>query len=144
MAYSVKNSRLAMFPSRLAELRPLSAFLTDFCDQAGIERERCLRLHLVVEELFINTIRHGHRMDCDAPIWLSLEAGPEAVQVTYEDTAPAFNPYARLPDKPIDMTTTLERRALGGLGVLLTKELAATRDYAYVFGRNRIRLTMTR
>jgi hypothetical protein len=66
------------------------------------------------------------------------------VQVTYEDTAPPFNPYARLPDKPIDMTTTLERRAIGGLGVLLTKELAATRDYAYVFGRNRIRLTMTR
>jgi len=144
MSHSVKNSRLAMFPSRLAELRPLSAFLTDFCDRAGIERERCLRLHLVVEELFINTIRHGHRNDCDAPVWVSLEAGAGAVQVTYEDTAPPFNPYARLPDKSIDMTTTLERLAIGGLGVLLTKELAATRDYAYVFGRNRIRLTMTR
>src|SRR3989441_1199508 len=141
MAHSVKNSRLAMFPSRLAELRPLSAFLTDFCDQAGIERERCLRLHLVVEELFINTIRHGHRKDCDAPVWVSLEAGPRAGQVTYEDTPPPFNPYAKLPDKPIDMTTTLERRAIGGLGVLLTKELAATRDYAYVFRRNRIRPT---
>ncbi|TMH94524.1 MAG: ATP-binding protein [Betaproteobacteria bacterium] len=64
--------------------------------------------------------------------------------MTYEDTAPPFNPYARLPDKPIDTTTTLERRAIGGLGVLLTKELAARRDYAYVFGRNRIRLTMMR
>jgi anti-sigma regulatory factor (Ser/Thr protein kinase) len=77
-------------------------------------------------------------------VWLSLEAGPEAVRMTYEDTAPAFNPYAGLPHKPIDMTTTLERRRIGGLGVLLTKELASTRDYAYLFGRNRIRLTMTR
>jgi hypothetical protein len=33
-------------------------------------------------------------------------------------------------------------RKLGGLGVLLTKEMAASRDYAYLFGRNRIRLTM--
>jgi hypothetical protein len=33
-------------------------------------------------------------------------------------------------------------RKIGGLGVLLTKELAASRDYAYLFGRNRIRLTL--
>src|SRR5438874_13749669 len=109
MPYAINISRLAMFLSRLAELRPLSAFLTDFCDQAGIERERCLRLHLVVEELFINTIRHGHRKDCDAPVWVSLEAGTRAVQVTYEDTAQRFNPYARRPDNPLDMASKLVR-----------------------------------
>src|SRR3979490_33807 len=125
MAYSVKNSRLAMFPSRLAELRPLSAFLTDFCDQGGIERERCLRVPPGVGGLFYKTNPHSQRKDCDAPVWLSLEAGPKAVQVTYEDTAPPFNPYARLPDKPIDITTTLERRAIGGLGGLLTQAMAA-------------------
>src|SRR3989442_8627567 len=111
MSHSVKNSRLAMFPSRLAELRPLSAFLTDFCDQAGIERERCLRLHLVVEELFINTIRHGHRNDCDAPVWVSLQAGPGAGQGTHEDTAPPFNPHPQLPYNSIDKTPTPEKRA---------------------------------
>jgi hypothetical protein len=35
-------------------------------------------------------------------------------------------------------------RKVGGLGVLLTKELAASRDYAYLFGRNRIRLILGR
>jgi anti-sigma regulatory factor (Ser/Thr protein kinase) len=40
--------------------------------------------------------------------------------------------------------TTVEMRKIGGLGLLLTKELAATRDYSYVFGRNRIRLTLKR
>ena len=50
------------------------------------------------------------------------------MQVTYEDTAPPFNPYARLPVTPPD--TTIEMRKIGGLGVLLTKELAATRDYS--------------
>src|SRR3989442_14762106 len=113
MSHSVKNSRLAMFPSRLAELRPLSAFLTDFCDQAGIERERCLRLHLVVEELFINTIRHGHRNDCDAPVWVSLEAGPGAGQVAYEETAPPLHPYPKLADKANHIPTTPRRRRVG-------------------------------
>jgi anti-sigma regulatory factor (Ser/Thr protein kinase) len=93
----------------------------------------------VVEELFTNTVRHGHRGDSDAPVWVSVSTGPAAVHVTYEDTAPPFNPYALFASAP---DTTLSLRRIGGLGVLLTRELASTRDYAYLFGRNRIRLTL--
>jgi anti-sigma regulatory factor (Ser/Thr protein kinase) len=63
------------------------------------------------------------------------------VQLVYEDRAPPFNPYARLMEPVVD--TTVSMRKIGGLGVLLTKELAASRDYAYLFGRNRIRLTLS-
>jgi anti-sigma regulatory factor (Ser/Thr protein kinase) len=138
----VKNCRSTMFHCRLSELRGISAFLEGFCGAAGIERQHCLRLNLVLEELFINTVRHGHGGDCDAPVWMMLEADERSVHVIYEDIAPPFNPYAHLPEGPPD--TTLDLRKIGGLGVLLTKELAATRDYAYLFGRNRIRLAMSR
>src|SRR5712664_2829277 len=140
MADSVINALSAMFPARLAELRRLGGFLEGFCAACGIEREHCLRLNLVLEELFVNTVRHGHRGDCDAAVWVSVAAEPAAVRVTYEDTAPPFNPYARLPAKLLD--DTHEMHKIGGLGVLLTRELAATLDYAYVFGRNRIRLKL--
>ena len=135
MAAVMKNARSAMFPARLGELRSLTAFLEEFCGSRGIERTRCLRLNLVLEELFVNTIQHGYRGDCDAPIWITLDAHPEALQITYEDTAPPFNPFARLPATDV-------QHKVGGLGVLLTRELAAGRDYAYVFGRNRVRLTL--
>jgi serine/threonine-protein kinase RsbW len=131
-----------MFHARLSELRAVGAFVEAFCGEAGVRREHCLRLNLVLEELFINTVRHGHRAESDAPVWVALDASDGAVQVTYEDTGPPFNPYAKLPATPPD--TTVEMRKIGGLGVLLTKELAATRDYAYVFGRNRVRLQMRR
>jgi len=131
-----------MFHARLSELRAMTAFVEGFCVDARVPREHCLRLNLVLEELFINTVRHGHGHESEAPIWMSLDQGPDALQVTYEDTAPAFNPYAKLPVTPPD--TTIEMRKIGGLGLLLMKELAATRDYSYVFGRNRIRLTLRR
>lgn len=135
MAAGTTNAQSAMFPARLGELRHLTAFLEGFCSAQSIERARCLRLNLVLEELFVNSIQHGYRGDTDAPIWITLEAEPEAVQITYEDTAPPFNPFARLPDlKP----------KIGGLGVLLTQELADGRDYAYLFGRNRVRLSLAR
>lgn len=133
-------ARVGQFVSRLDQLRPVQVFLEAFCADSGLPRQECLRLNLVLEELFTNTVKHGHRGDCDAPVWIGLKRTGGAVQVVYEDKAPPFNPYARLPEGSPD--TTLNLRKIGGLGVLLTKELAASRDYAYLFGRNRIRLTL--
>jgi anti-sigma regulatory factor (Ser/Thr protein kinase) len=138
------NCRSAMFPARLTELRQVGGFLQQFCTGAAITRERYLRLNVVLEELFLNTVRHGHGGDCDAPVWVTLCARDDAAQVIYEDTAPPFNPYAHLPASRPDSTLEMRRMGVGGLGVLLTKELADTRDYAYLFGRNRIRLLLKR
>ena len=129
-----------MIPARLARMRDLQGFLEAFCAASGIARAPCLRLNLVLEELFTNTVRHGHGGDCDVPVWISLEREPGQVLVTYEDMAPPFNPYARLQTQSPD--DTLEMRKLGGLGVLLTQEMTKSRDYAYLFGRNRIRLSL--
>jgi anti-sigma regulatory factor (Ser/Thr protein kinase) len=134
MASDVKYDRSSMFLARLSELRGIGAFVQAYCAEHAIARSRCLRLNLVLEELFVNTVKHGHRGECDAPVWVTLEAGPQAVHVSYEDSAPPFNPYAYLPTA----------REVGGLGVLLTREMATAGDYAYLFGRNRIRLAMLR
>lgn len=132
--------RVAQFLARLDQLRPMQLFLEAFCTDSGLPRAAYLRLNLVLEELFTNTVKHGHRGDCDAPVWIAVSRGGDTLSVLYEDKAPPFNPYARLTEPVVD--TTVSMRKIGGLGVLLTKELAATRDYAYLFGRNRIRLTL--
>lgn len=129
-----------MFPARMDRLRALRTFLESFGAQAGLPEDQCLRLNLVLEELFTNTVRHGHGGDSDAPVWVTLASGPAGVNLTYEDAAPPFNPYGRPPDAPPD--TTVKMRKIGGLGVLLTRKLAASREYAYLYGRNRIRLAL--
>lgn len=136
----VNNSCFAQFFARLDQLRPMQAYVEGFCADSGMPRANCLRLNLVLEELFTNTVKHGHRGDSDAPVWVALSRSGDGVRVVYEDRAPPFNPYAHLGDDSPDITLNL--RKVGGLGVLLTKEIAASRDYAYLFGRNRIRLTL--
>jgi len=125
-----------MFLARRTELRRIGSFVEQFCTEASVPRERCLRLNVVLEELFVNTVTHGHGVDSDAPIWITLEPRAPGVHVIYEDTAPPFNPLA------YRVETGEMRGKVGGLGVLLTRELANTRDYAYVFRRNRIRLSL--
>ena len=126
------TTRVAMFPSRLEAWKRARAFIEDFCRGANVAREACLKANLVIEELFLNTVKHGHRGGSDAPVWITLEAQAPGMQVTYEDTGPPFNPFAY----------RVELGKIGGLGVLLARELALARDYAYLFGRNRIRLSL--
>lgn len=130
--------RSSMFPARLGGLLGMRRFIEHFCTEVGLARDTCLRLNLVLEELFTNTVRHGYRGGSDAPVWVILAGGDEGVDVTLEDTAPPFNPFAHV-ELPAQQG---EMRKIGGLGVLLARELTMSRDYAYLFGRNRIHLRL--
>jgi anti-sigma regulatory factor (Ser/Thr protein kinase) len=129
-----------MFASQLGELRHARAFLEGFCEGAGVERDQCLKLNLVVEELFLNTVKHGHRGGSDAPVWITLSREDDALRLVYEDRAPPFNPFAAATRDMLDALAQTRRE--GGLGVLLAHSLTTGAEYAYLFGRNRIRLTL--
>jgi serine/threonine-protein kinase RsbW len=129
-----------MFRSRLEHWRAARTFIERFGREAGLPRDACLKANLVAEELFLNTVKHGNRGGSDAPVWISLEAHDGHVALTYEDRAPPFNPFSRATREMLEALA--EARREGGLGVLLAHGLTATAEYAYLFGRNRIRLTL--
>jgi serine/threonine-protein kinase RsbW len=131
---------MGMFQSRPEEWKHARAFIDEFCTGAGLARDSCLKANLVVEELFLNTVRHGHNGGSDAPIWVTMVASGGKVSLTYEDFAPPFNPFAKATREMLEALAETHRE--GGLGVLLAQGLTATADYAYVYGRNRIRLTL--
>jgi len=134
------TTRMGMFPSRLDQWRNARGFVDSFCEGAGVPRESCLKANLVLEELFLNTVKHGHRGGSDAPVWITLSASGGEVSLTYEDRAAPFNPFSKATRELLEALA--ETRREGGLGVLLAHSLTATADYAYLFGRNRIRLTL--
>ncbi|MEP7262785.1 MAG: ATP-binding protein [Usitatibacter sp.] len=131
---------MAMFPSRLEAWKSARAFIEDFCKGAEVGRESCLKTNLVIEELFLNTVKHGHRGGSDAPVWITLTSDEGRVSLAYEDCASPFNPFAAATREMLE--ALLETRREGGLGVILAHGLTSSADYAYVFGRNRIRLEL--
>ena len=131
------TTRTGKFASRPEAWKAALAFVERFCGESGIEREICLKTHLVVEELFTNTVRHGHGGGSDAPVWITLEGRGPKVRLVYEDSGPPFNPFARRPTRE-QARAIAEAQREGGLGVILAHALAASSDYAYLFGRNRI------
>lgn len=144
MSHSAPSSEQAEFPARLAALPDTAVFAQAFCQRNGIGHDDALRLTIVIEELFTNTVQHGYRDECDAPIRIALAIGDGQVILLYEDSAPRYDPLARLSAPPSSLAAPIESRPVGGLGVYLLGELVAGARYAYENGSNRLWLTMPR
>lgn len=93
------------------------------------------QLRLAIEELFLNTVTHGHGGDTDAPVEVTVHIDGDHVLV-YVDTGPPFDPFAAV-EAP-DATAPLEARPVGRLGVFLISALAERCHYARAGDRNRI------
>jgi anti-sigma regulatory factor (Ser/Thr protein kinase) len=118
----------------------VAEFIAAVCAAGDLPRKTCLRLTLLVEELFTNTVVHGHGRDTEAPIQLSVDVRLDSIALTYEDTAPPHDPFTsvRVPDA----TAGVDERPVGGLGVVLVAAMADRIQYDRVDGRNRISLVM--
>jgi len=130
--------RTTVLPARLSHLRLLQAFVEAFCNESRLTDSFTKWLNLVIEELFTNVVKHGHGSDCDSPVWVSLTCSGDIVRIVLEDTAPAFNPFA----KPVSDESPAETRRVGGLGIKLTRAITLSAEYAYVFGRNHLSMSM--
>jgi anti-sigma regulatory factor (Ser/Thr protein kinase) len=113
------------------------------CELADVPRADCLRLILLVEELFVNTVTHGHGSDSDAPVRLELTVTPGAIAVLYEDTARAFNPFAAAAEA-VDDADDVDERPVGGLGVRLITTMAEDVGYVSLDGGNRVTFRLAR
>jgi serine/threonine-protein kinase RsbW len=130
-----------IFPAQLRAFEQVKGLIDEFGDATRLGREDRHKLTLIVEELFINTVTHGHRGDSNAPVQISLEETAAGIQLTYEDSAPPYDPLAA--SRRTDIESTINERRVGGLGVFLTISLTNGACYALVEGRNRISLTLT-
>ena len=128
------------FPARLNAFEQVKSLIDEFGEAAALSREDRHKLTLIVEELFTNTVTHGHHGDSDAPVQISLEVTDVGVELTYEDSAPQYDPVAA--SRRTDIESTINERRVGGLGVFLTISLTNGAVYRFVEGRNRISLTL--
>lgn len=126
----IKQTR--RFRARLDEAPRAAAFVESSI--AGMPPRLAMHLRLVVEELFVNTVTHGHGGDSEALVDVGVCVGRDRITLVYEDTAPAFNPFAHV-EAP-DPATSLEMRNAGRLGVFLVTQLAQRCDYARRGDRN--------
>ena len=130
--------------ARMEALAEAIDFVEAFCSDRGVAESDGLRLSLVLEELFSNTVVHGHGGGADAPVGLGLRVDGSHVELSYEDRGPPFDPLDHLARSTADPAAAIADRPVGHLGIPLIVNMSDRISYAREDGCNRIRLALRR
>lgn len=115
--------------ARFSELPELLETLAQRAAELGIPTPLSMRLQLVVEELFTNTVCHGHSGGSESRACLAIARKDSGVMLRYEDEAPPFD-LTEIPEKSESTV------AIGGLGITLIRGLCKSVRHRRVDGRN--------
>lgn len=115
-----------------------AASLARFWEQAGLDPGAAWPVHVALDEILSNIVRHGGAEGRDALIDVSFASADGCVEVAVADDGPEFDPLG-LPEP--DLASRLEEREPGGLGIHLVRHLMDGVEYARREGRNRIVIT---
>lgn len=112
--------------------------LSQFWVEAGFDPEVAWAVQVVLDEVLSNIVRHGTRQGPAPLIDVTFAAIEGGLEVTVVDDGPEFDPL-QLPEP--DLTSPLEERRIGGLGVHLVRQLMDSVDYVRRDGRNWLVIT---
>lgn len=124
-------------PARLSEVRELSRLVEAFGDANGLPDPKVYVINLALDELITNTVMHGLEEVSEAEIAITLRVAAGKLILIMEDNGKRFDPTQ---DTQADVSSTLEDRAVGGLGLHLVKSLTDRMSYEFANGWNRLTL----
>jgi anti-sigma regulatory factor (Ser/Thr protein kinase) len=118
-------------PANVESVRLFHQFVRRGAEAVGLNSAEMNKLDLVLEEILVNIARYAYEGAGDVQVAYSTEAGSLLVEVT--DQGRSFNP---LDSAPPDLTLGLADRPIGGLGVLLVKQIVGSLNYRRQDGQN--------
>ncbi len=141
----MSNAISRCFDTRTDSFAMVRTWLENFCTRTQTSPHNTWQLTLIIEELFVNSMKHGYAgvqatEDQPRQVWIALTHNPEGIDVCYEDAAFEFNPLTdiRLPD----YSGPAESWRVGGLGLHMVAEIAKNMRYQRKANRNSLRLTL--
>jgi serine/threonine-protein kinase RsbW len=121
--------------SRLSEIRRASELVDEFKARHGLADDDANAIHIVLDEVLSNSIRHGLAGAASHAIAVMLELSDGEVTIEVEDDGVAYDPTQA--PAPV-LAGTLEERTEGGLGMTFVRGLTNAIEYQRIDGRNRL------
>ena len=123
---------------RLSAAHDLSTRVEAFGDANQLPVPKVFVINLALDELITNTVTHGSFGTVSDPkIEIHLSIDHDVLILTMEDNGDMFDPTI---DTQPDVSSSLEEREVGGLGLHLVKSFADRVSYQFVGGKNRLTL----
>jgi anti-sigma regulatory factor (Ser/Thr protein kinase) len=121
-----------VIPAKPDEVPKVTADIEEILMSQDFSAEAILDVQLALEEVIVNIINYGYRGKA-GNIAIRCEASPSQVSLEISDSGPAFNPLS-LPEP--DVTSDIDERSVGGLGIFLVRQVMDTVTYHHKNHKN--------
>ena len=122
-----------MLKNDVHDVVKLSAFMKSVFEQLEIEPTLANQLRLAVEEAVVNVMDYAYAIGIEGYIEVRALSDGQSLKVVIIDNGVPFDPTAK--DKA-DITLSAEERQIGGLGILLVRDLMDSINYERIEGKN--------
>jgi sigma-B regulation protein RsbU (phosphoserine phosphatase) len=131
--FESKLTETLVLKNDVREITRFSSFMKSVTEQLGIEKSLARQLRLAVEEAVVNVIDYAYPTGTEGDVTIHILSDGHTIRFQIIDTGVAFDPTAK---EKADTTLSAEDRQIGGLGILLVRELMDTINYERVDGQN--------
>ncbi len=121
--------------SQLSEIRRAGELVDQFKARHGLADEDANAIHVVLDEILSNAIRHGLAGAASHAIAVTLELSEGEIMIEVEDDGVAYDPTQA--PAPV-LAGTLGERKDGGLGIAFVRALTNSIEYRRIAGHNRL------
>jgi len=127
MLIKIKNS--------ISEIEKVCDQVKSFCSENGISDEKYHDIVLILDEIVTNVINYAYPPEEEHVFALSITKDNEYIYIKLIDAGIAFNP---LSIEDPDVASSIEDRAIGGLGIFLVRQLSEFVEYSRVDNKNHL------
>ena len=121
------------FEVSMAGLADANKAIDDWAGAVAVPADVAGRLHVVVDEVCANLLRHDSTIAANGRFSVALRQVPEGIRVRITDSGQPFDPIA---------ATVRNDDLPGGNGLLLIRDLASDLKYERIQGQNRLEFTI--
>ena len=119
--------------NNVKEVGTLSTFVKDVMERLNIGKKLAYQLRLALEEAVVNVMEYAYPAGTTGDVHIRVTSNGHRLNFIITDSGIAFNPTEA---SQADTTLSVEDRPVGGLGILLVRELMDSINYERTDGKN--------
>lgn len=119
----------------IKEIDRVCTEVKNFCCSNNVENDKCFDVVIIVDELATNIIKYAFTDGGDHTFDIIINKEEDQLHIQLLDDGIPFDPLKK--SRP-DTDSSLEERAIGGLGIFFAKQLSKQITYKRAKNKNRL------
>ncbi len=130
-------SRSITLENDVSQVTELNRFVQSVTEELQLGKPLPKQIKLAVEEVVVNIMNYAYMADTKGQVKVEAMANDKRLRFIFTDSGRAFDPTSV---SRADTTLTVEDRPIGGLGILLVRNLMDSINYERIDGQNILRI----